>query len=221
MGFISAYKGVNAYENALKTFGINYYSLPTDMNIKICSYTNQQYEQTSKMFNHNMHGQRYSDVVTLESELKNSAELVALCILGPRSFSEYQKSSDTYIDSVIKHAVEAWSKEGPDATLHSKIIETVGNANMMHEEFAVAFKYLLEEYTAKTAWKYDVFEEWYTEFKGSAAENNQKLSPDAEGHSLLDYMDHEPLHRAFQDKVEPKQLGKSFAEQYDFEKFSQ
>ena len=219
MRAFSAWKGTNAYDNALKSFGIKYSTLPVDMNIQICSYANQQYEWTSKMFNDAMFGQRYSDTVTLESAMSNAATLVALCLLGPRDFSRGQRRYSLSMDETISDAIKDWNNNGPNSSLETKIIETVGNFNLLHVEFAQAFNYLLDEYKAEKTWSYHVFEDWYAEYKKSAAETNQKLSLNAEGGSLLDYMDNEPLHRAFQDKVDPKSLGKSFAEQYDLSKF--
>ena len=139
MRAFSAWKGTNAYDNALKSFGIKYSTLPVDMNIQICSYANQQYEWTSKMFNDAMFGQRYSDTVTLESAMSNAATLVALCLLGPRDFSRDQRRYSLSMDETISDAIKDWNNNGPNSSLETKIIETVGNFNLLHVEFAQAF----------------------------------------------------------------------------------
>lgn len=61
----------------------------------------------------------------------------------------------------------------------------------------------------------DEWEKWYTRYKEGAAEINAGLAPNEDGVSLLDLMEDEPLKRAFRDGVEPRQLGRQFAEQFD------
>lgn len=64
-------------------------------------------------------------------------------------------------------------------------------------------------------WNYMCFEDWYAVFKKAAARANPQLAQDPEGGSLLDFMDHTPLRRAYNDMVEPASLARSFAEQFD------
>jgi hypothetical protein len=62
---------------------------------------------------------------------------------------------------------------------------------------------------------YKTFDAWYDVFKQGAAEGNPKLSQSADGGSLLDFMDHSNLRRAFNDMVEPRSLGRAFGAQFD------
>ncbi len=76
-----------------------------------------------------------------------------------------------------------------------------------------------EEEHFSSKWRYHKFEDWYAVFKKTAGETNQQLKQSSDGVSMLDFMDQEPLHRAFRDKVEPESLAKSFANQYNFSTF--
>ena len=62
---------------------------------------------------------------------------------------------------------------------------------------------------------YDTFEEWYDVYKKAAAEVNPQLEIDQNNRSYLDFMEHEPLQRAFRDGVEPKSLARAFAKEFD------
>ena len=77
----------------------------------------------------------------------------------------------------------------------------------------------MHDFQSEPAWNYSCFEDWYAVFKRAAGQANSQLSVDADGGSMLDFMDHTPLKRAFRDKVEPKSLGIDFAKQYDFSSF--
>lgn len=77
----------------------------------------------------------------------------------------------------------------------------------------------MHDFEAEPAWNYSSFEDWYVVFKRAAGQANSQLSVDADGGSMLDFMDHTPLKRAFRDKVEPKSLARDFAKQYDFSTF--
>lgn len=63
------------------------------------------------------------------------------------------------------------------------------------------------------------WDEWYKAFKIAAAAANPQLRPNSDGRSALDWMDHAPLRRAFQDGVDPKTLGQAFASQFDINTF--
>jgi len=76
-----------------------------------------------------------------------------------------------------------------------------------------------QDFESEPAWNYRSFEDWYEVFKRAAGQANSQLSVDADGGSMLDFMDHTPLKRAFRDKVEPKSLARDFAAQYDFPTF--
>lgn len=66
---------------------------------------------------------------------------------------------------------------------------------------------------------YSSFEAWLLAFKKAAARHNHQLALDHANKSMIDFMDHEPLKRAYRDGVSPDDLGKQFAEQYDFSSF--
>lgn len=67
--------------------------------------------------------------------------------------------------------------------------------------------------------KYRSFEDWYSVFKKTVAEENPQLAESENNTSLLDFMDHEPLKRAFRDGIEPEYLARKFAKQFDITKF--
>jgi len=48
---------------------------------------------------------------------------------------------------------------------------------------------------------------------------NHGLKADAQGASLLDFMEDEPLRRAFRDGVDPVMLATTFVAQFDITKF--
>ena len=64
----------------------------------------------------------------------------------------------------------------------------------------------------------DGWDEWFDRYKVAAGKQNPVLAPDEKGFSLIDVMDHEPTKRAFRDGVNPENLGKMFAEQFDITK---
>lgn len=76
----------------------------------------------------------------------------------------------------------------------------------------LVLKSLVEKCLAeKISWK-----QWLLEFKRSAARTNKTDLPlDVNDQGLIDFMDHTPLKRAFNDSVDPVQLGVDFAKQFD------
>lgn len=68
------------------------------------------------------------------------------------------------------------------------------------------------------ATSYATFDDWLHHFKVAAARSNQHLAI-KDGRSLIDYMELTPLRRAFNDGVGPHELGREFAEQFDFSGF--
>ncbi len=65
------------------------------------------------------------------------------------------------------------------------------------------------------------WEEWLTEFKKEAGAINPQLKVDEKGMSLIDFMEHEQLQRAYRDGVNPKSVAADFADQFDITKFGQ
>lgn len=64
----------------------------------------------------------------------------------------------------------------------------------------------------------DGWDEWFDRYKVAAGKQNPVLAPDENGFSLIDIMDDEPTKRAFRDGVNPENLGKMFAKQFDIAK---
>lgn len=137
MGFFSAWKGMNAYESALKSHGVNPSSLPADLHSRVCSYANQQYERTYTVLPN-------LSRIPLESAMEDAGSIVALCVLGPTNFSKYEMFYGGTMEFLITDAARAWREGGPDSSLNSKIIETVSNAGVLHMEFANSFNAMLQ-----------------------------------------------------------------------------
>ena len=135
MGFFSAWKGMNAYESALKSYGVNPSSLPADLNSRVCSYANQQYQSTYTTLPN-------LSKIPLDYAMESAGALVALCVLGPANFSKYNKMYGVSMDDAIRAASD-WRVRGPDASLETKIIQTVSDSGVLHVEFATAFNAML------------------------------------------------------------------------------
>lgn len=67
--------------------------------------------------------------------------------------------------------------------------------------------------------RYTSWDEWFLEFKRSAARANTQLELNKDGQSFIDFMDQSPVKRAFKDSVDPTELGKQFAQQFDISTF--
>ena len=66
--------------------------------------------------------------------------------------------------------------------------------------------------------EYQTFDDWYAAFKRAAGAANPQLKQDG-SRSLIDFMKHEPLKRAFRDGIDPEALGMQFAKQFDASTF--
>lgn len=132
MGFFSAWSAMNNYEAVLKECGINPRSLPADLNSRICSYTKQDHERSFM-----------GESIPLSFDMERAATLVALCILGPVGFSRYNNKNGISMGEPVMSAAEAWAKDGSEATLDTKIIQTVSDAGLMNTGFADAFNAML------------------------------------------------------------------------------
>lgn len=64
-------------------------------------------------------------------------------------------------------------------------------------------------------WNYSTFDEWSDDFKRACAKHNPSLEVNEDGASLVDFMEDEPLRRAYRDRVSPHVLGKQFAQQFN------
>lgn len=59
------------------------------------------------------------------------------------------------------------------------------------------------------------YEEWYQRYKLECAKYHPLMRPDADGVSMLDWLDHEPLKRAFEDNLSPEPLAARFMKDFD------
>jgi len=66
---------------------------------------------------------------------------------------------------------------------------------------------------------FKTFEDWYKVFVIYSGIFNETLKPDENGGSLVDFIDHGPLRKAFRDRVSPRQVAEAFATTFDVEKF--
>lgn len=66
---------------------------------------------------------------------------------------------------------------------------------------------------------YEKWDDWYVAFKRRAGECNEKLRVSEDGKSFMDFLDHEPLRRAYADKVDPEGLAEEFAAQFDMNSY--
>jgi hypothetical protein len=73
--------------------------------------------------------------------------------------------------------------------------------------------------TLDSEWCYASFEEWFNAYKAACASGNPQLGLSENGQSLIDFMDDEPLQRAYRDRVSPLELGKSFARHFNIKTF--
>lgn len=69
--------------------------------------------------------------------------------------------------------------------------------------------------------EYSSWEDWFQAFKEAAGQENSQLEINEDGNSFIDFMEHEPLKRAYRDGVDPKSLAKDFAAQFDITTFGQ
>jgi hypothetical protein len=69
--------------------------------------------------------------------------------------------------------------------------------------------------------KYESYEDWYDAFKKACAQYNPALAPTEKGVSLVDFMDDEPVRRAYRDNKNPEEIARSFAEVFDIRTFGQ
>jgi hypothetical protein len=76
-----------------------------------------------------------------------------------------------------------------------------------------------QHHTLDSEWCYASFEEWFDAYKAACASGNPQLGLSENGQSLIDFMDAEPVQRAYRERVSPIKLGKSFARHFDIKTF--
>ena len=106
--------------------------MSADMNGRICSYTCQHYDLNG--FN--------PPERSLSQEMERSATLVALCVLGPSKFPRYNKFGIS-MQRTVAEAAAAWRAGGPDSTLDTRIIRTVGEAGYLSEDFVDLYSLMI------------------------------------------------------------------------------
>lgn len=136
MGIFSAWKATNSYEDALRRYGVDPYSLSANLHGQICSYVNQQHESNIRLL-----GKFYVSQVPLEAQMRNAAALVAICVLGPTKSYQYQAEKDVYerflgIASDLKN-------EKTNSSLDFMIVKSISDSGFLHTEFVRAVDALL------------------------------------------------------------------------------
>lgn len=132
MNVFSYWQLVIKFRAILEFYGIDPKLLPADMNARICSDTKQHYERSIL----NKHRQ------SLSFEIERSATLVALCVLGPADFPHHNKFGISMQHTVTAAAV-ACRKGGPESTLDTQIIHTIGEAGYLSQDFIDVYSVML------------------------------------------------------------------------------
>jgi hypothetical protein len=133
MGIFSSWRLIENYRTALEACGIDPKSLPAEMCGRICSYTSQHYDQSK--FN--------KQERPLSFEIERSATLVALCVLGPAKFPRYNNKYGISMQHTVTVAAAACRVGGSGATLDTRIIQTVGKAGYLSQDFAELYAFML------------------------------------------------------------------------------
>lgn len=63
------------------------------------------------------------------------------------------------------------------------------------------------------------WDEWYIAFVDTCSELNQNIVIDEHGNSIIDFLDHEPLRRAFNDGISPESVACEFAPSFNIQTF--
>lgn len=136
MGFFSAFKGTLAYEKMLKAHGVNPYSIPSDVNGRICSYANQHFEFLAQL------SPALGGSTGRETVLRHAARIVAFCVLGPSSFRKAGGDCSSMNDT-MRNAATHWRNDGPESEFETIIIKTLSDADLLQSEFVTAFDSML------------------------------------------------------------------------------
>lgn len=99
----------------------------------------------------------------------------------------------------------------------SDIISTLGIILQKHGLVGRTPVYADENSTKKII--YNTYDAWLLVYKEACGNINSNLQTEVEDSSLIDFMDQEPLRRAYRDGVDPKMLGAAFAQQFDINTF--
>lgn len=93
----------------------------------------------------------------------------------------------------------------------------------LDKAFISKIKHSFEQYIATMdsaiSKEYNSWGEWYIAFVDKCCELNPQISTDENGKSIIDFIDHQPLRRAFNDGVSPESVACAFAPEFDIRTF--
>jgi len=103
---------------------------------------------------------------------------------------------------------------GPLYSLNSVDVMLIGIASEVLETVSKPFMELVERPVMAES-EYSSWEEYLKAYKVAAAEENAAFETAEDGKSLLDFVDLEPVKRAFRDGIDPKRIARIFAKDFD------
>jgi hypothetical protein len=105
----------------------------------------------------------------------------------------------------------------PFSSLDKELFESAAQTFMKFSDALIASPFSQKISNSLRSEEVD-WEYWYAVYREEAGKVNSELSIKSNGLSLIDFMDDEPLRRAYRDKVEPRSLARIFAKQFDISK---
>ena len=156
-------------------------------------------------------GQRPHKITVAASALANGIELFdggdlnrnALVLSLGNILSELETNGRLYpLNSLDHQLIEA------SMSIFAEIAQEFSESPLAGE---------IDEFMSES--EYSTWEDWFQAFKVAAGKENPQLEPSEDGNSLIDFMEHEPLKRAYKDGVDPKSLARDFAAQIDITTF--
>ncbi len=156
-------------------------------------------------------GQRPHKITVAASALANGIELFdggdlnrnALVLSLGNILSELETNGRLYpLNSLDHQLIEA------SMSIFAEIAQEFSESPLAGE---------IDEFMSES--EYSTWEDWFQAFKVAAGKENPQLEPSEDGNSLIDFMEHEPLKRAYKDGVDPKSLARDFAAQFDITTF--
>ena len=130
MGLALAWKATDNYEIALTAYGLSASTLPAELNVRVCDYARQEYDKVCG----------YVNGYTLTLQMVRAGAFVALFILGPTQFANFDERYGVSAADAVRSAVNAWQAGKPDSSLEGRIIQAVMDVGMLHSEYHVIFR---------------------------------------------------------------------------------